>query len=465
MTKEINKEMIKDMNKKMTKEECMQFIDNAVMFGSKLGLDRITNLMEVLGNPQDDLKFVHVAGTNGKGSTVSYISSILIEAGYKVGIFTSPYLQRFTERIKVGEKVDGKVVITELPEENLIQTVEKCKIATEKLSQNKVFETEDYQIEDSHPTFFEILTAMAFLHFKQEECDIVILEVGLGGTLDSTNIIKNTLISVITAIDKDHTRILGETIEEIAENKAGIIKENIKVVSYPQKIEAENVIKKTCHETNSLLTNILLEDIKILESNAHHQIFNYNKYENLEIGILGNYQCVNASVAVKTCELLNECGFKVEENAIISGLKNTKWTGRMEILQHDPTFLIDVAHNPHGANAFYENIKEIFPEKTFLFIVGVLADKDYETMFKPFVSLPNIGFLTTTPDSSRAMHGEDLAKIIKNLGGEVTYIEEIPCMVEKAFSLSKSNKNIVICAFGSMYFVGNIRDYFENMGC
>lgn len=444
----------------MTKEECMIFIDNAVMFGSKLGLDRITNLMELLGNPQDELKYVHVAGTNGKGSTVSYTSSVLIEAGYKVGIFTSPYLQRFTERIKIGEKINGEAVITELKEEDLIETAQKCKLATEKLMKK----------EDEHPTFFEILTAMAFLHFRNEKCDIVVLEVGLGGTLDSTNIIKNTLISVITAIDKDHTRILGDTIEEIAENKAGIIKDNIKVVSYPQKVEAEKVIEKICIERNSSLYKVCENDVEIMKSTAEHQIFNYKDYKNLEITILGNYQCVNASVAVTACKLLNECGFRVNDEDILNGLRKTKWTGRMEILQDEPVFLIDVAHNPHGAAAFYSNIKELFKGKTFIFLVGVLADKDYEAMFAPFVSLENMGFVTTTPDSGRAMNGCELKTIIEKLGGKATYAEEISDMVQKSFDMVKlakeekkieTEKDIVICAFGSMYFVGKIRDYFE----
>ncbi|HZK33061.1 MAG TPA: folylpolyglutamate synthase/dihydrofolate synthase family protein, partial [Tissierellaceae bacterium] len=320
----------------MEYKEALEYINDKDKFGSRLGLDSIGKLLNLLDNPQRGLNYIHIGGTNGKGSTASYLANSLKVEGYKVGLFTSPYIERFNERIQInGEDIPDDVLgrITGVIREKANVMVEEG------------FE---------HPTTFEIITAISFMYFQEEKTDYVILEVGLGGRFDSTNIIEKPLASVITTIDYDHTDVLGKTLKEIAYQKAGIIKENGIVISYPQEDEALKVLKEISKEKNAEFYLCDIKNIKIKSSNSKGAIFDF-KYknitmENVEIAMLGEYQVYNAALALTTLMVLKEKELiSIEEEAIRKGLKSTKWPGRLEVLGENPIFLIDGAHNVQGA--------------------------------------------------------------------------------------------------------------------
>ena len=328
----------------MTYEEALEYIHGTYKFGVKLGLENIRRLLEMLGNPHKELKYVHVAGTNGKGSTVTFISSILIESGYKVGIYTSPYVERFTERICINGK--------EIPEEDLARITE---IVKEKV-------TEMVEQGYNHPTEFEIITAIAFQYFYEQNCDIVVLEVGLGGRYDSTNIIDTPLVSVITSISFDHMKFLGNTLTQIAREKAGIIKENGNVVLYPQSEEVEKVIEEAAVQTHSRLFKADFNTIKLKSFGIDGQIFDYGTFLDFKIKLLGRHQLKNAAVAITACQLLKEEMKNFTDETIRQGIAKARWKGRMELMCKDPVFFIDGAHNEDGVKVMVDTLEEYFPQ-------------------------------------------------------------------------------------------------------
>jgi dihydrofolate synthase / folylpolyglutamate synthase len=293
----------------MTYEQAMEYIHGTLKFGSKLGLHNITALLELMGDPHRKLRFIHVAGTNGKGSTVAYISSILIEAGYKVGIFTSPYLERFSERMKVNH--------AEIPEETLARIAGFVKSKVDILLSHG----------ESHPTEFEIVTAIAFQYYYEQECDVVVLEVGLGGRYDSTNVIDTPLLAVITTISYDHMSILGDTLPKIAFEKAGIIKSQGDVLLYPQPQEVDKVFETVCMEKQSRLLRVDFDTLQIRIFDVDSQTFDYGAYKNLQIGLLGEHQVRNAVVALHVSEILRSKGLSISENAVREGLRMAWATG------------------------------------------------------------------------------------------------------------------------------------------
>lgn len=420
----------------MNINETMEFIEHTRYKGSKLGLSNIQNLMEVLGNPQDKLKYIHIAGTNGKGSTASMLSSILMKAGYKTGLYTSPYINRFNERIQVNGK--------NIPDESLIKAAEKVKTAMEKA--------------ECTPTEFEIITAIGFLYFYERKCDIVVLEVGLGGRLDSTNIIKSSEVSVITAIGIDHTNELGDTVEQIAREKAGIIKENSSVVVYQQEKNIIDEIEKICKEKSSNMLVADFNNIQELDYSLAYQSFNYGEYKNLKLGLLGDHQLSNASVVINTVEVLRTKGWNISDKDLYFGLENTKWPARFEVLKEKPTFIVDGAHNPHGVATLKRNITKYFSDKKIIFLTGVLKDKDYETIYDyiaPFAK----SFIVVQPDNPRALTKEELRDFLtKKYGKPVFEGESIFGGIDKALEICEDND--VIIAFGSLYMAGVIRSYF-----
>ncbi|HOJ10792.1 MAG TPA: folylpolyglutamate synthase/dihydrofolate synthase family protein [Clostridiales bacterium] len=432
----------------MTYDEALKYIHGTHKFGVKLGLDNVAKLLELLDNPHQKLKYVHVAGTNGKGSTVAFISSILIEAGYKVGIYTSPYIEHFTERISINHK--------EISEGDLARITEYIK--------GKVQEM--VSMGYNHPTEFEIVTAIAFQYYYENKCDIVVLEVGLGGRYDSTNIIGTPLVSVITSISYDHMSILGNTLSKIAFEKAGIIKKDGDVVLYPQSQEVEEVIAKTCEEMHSTLRKADFSKIISLEYGADGQYFNCGLYEGLKTKLLGEHQLKNAAVAITACEVImdKECkitentGCKITVDAIRNGIKKATWPGRMEIVSKQPLFLIDGAHNEDGARVMVDTLLKYFPGKRKVFIMGVLKDKEYEKIVEIVAPIAN-QFITVTPLSDRALPSDDLAETIKRYCKNVIICDKIEKGIETSLRISDSNA--IICAFGSLYYIGEVRRYFE----
>ncbi|MVB12034.1 Folylpolyglutamate synthase [Caprobacter fermentans] len=420
----------------MTYEEALEFICNTQKFGMKPGLHTISELLERMDNPQKKLRYIHIAGTNGKGSTAAFISSILMESGYKTGIFTSPHIQRVTERIKVNNAEIEQSRFAGLTE--LIQS--KIKIMLEHGG--------------CHPTEFEILTAMAFQYFYEQGCNVVVLEVGLGGRLDSTNVIDTPDLGVITAVSYDHMNILGNTIQEIAAEKAGIIKRGGDIVAYSNPPSVTAIIEKACREKGAKLHRTDFSGIKIIEQNMEGQTFSYKQYTALKISLLGEHQVKNAAVAVHVAEVLKNKGYNITEKAIRKGLLKARWPGRLEVLSKNPFFLIDGAHNAEGVAALKKSLDSLFPGQALTFIMGVLGDKDYQSMLAEI--LPGCAKLfTVTPNSGRALSAADLAKAAKEYCKNIQICDTVGTAVKK--SLVETPKGGAICAFGSLFYIGEVR--------
>ena len=327
----------------MNYNEAMAYLEDSNRYGSVLGLDSMKALLDRLGNPQDRLKFVHIAGTNGKGSTAAFIASILATAGYRVGRYISPAVFGYKEKIQISERnqtKDSSQMLMEPPfvtkyikESNIAEYMDSIKRACDDMTSSGM----------PHPTIFEIETAMAMLHFLQKKCDVVVLEVGLGGRLDATNIITNTECAVITSISMDHMHILGNTLEQIAAEKAGIIKTGIEVISYEQKPEAENVIRKVCIENQAKFTEANFNHISIIKQDLEGTTFSYEDINNIHIHLLGKNQVKNAVVAILAVKALQRLGYKISEEDMHTGLFVTQWSGRFEIIKTNPYFIIDGA--------------------------------------------------------------------------------------------------------------------------
>lgn len=430
----------------MNYNEALQFIHESHKFGMRLGLDNIKKLLELLGNPQNNLNIIHVAGTNGKGSTCSFISSILKESGYKVGLYTSPFLETFTERIRVnGENI---------PEEEVGKIVSLIK---EKI---EIMVSEGY----SYPTEFEIVTAIAFYYYNQEKVDFIALEVGLGGRYDATNVIDKPVVSVITSISLDHTGILGDTLGKIAFEKGGIIKEDCATIVYPQQEAASEVIKNICAEKSSKYIECDFKNIEIKSSNINSQIYNCNingkKLRDLEIKLIGDHQIKNSIVALNVIEYLNNIKItNISEENIRKGLLETKWPGRIEKISENPMLIIDGAHNEEGAKSLANSIDKYFEDKNKILVIGMLEDKDIESVLDLLVPKFNT-VITTTPDNPRAIDANKLKEKIERYNIEVTCKPNIKEAVD--YALEISNKDDVIISAGSLYMIGNVRTIIVN---
>ena len=399
------------------------------------GLDRIRHLLELLGNPQATLKFVHVAGTNGKGSTSAFIASVLKSAGYKTGLFTSPFLHRFNERIRINNIA--------IDDESLIAIAKR------------VIEISDgLQV---HPNEFEMITAVAMEYFARSSCDIVVLEVGLGGRLDPTNIIEDPLVSVITNIGFDHTKILGETLEAIAYEKGGIIKHGVPVVMYDQSPSVESVIRKVCETKGANLFLAGLSDIVLHADSLDGQVFDVFGLNNLRIELLGKHQRANAAVAVSTVYRLKELGFNLTEEAIREGMKEAKWPGRFEIVSRSPIFVADGGHNVQCASVVCEALQSYFEDLKKILVIGVIKEKDIHGILGEFYPIID-RFVTVMPNHPEAMPSDELALIIKTMGKEVIDANEVSCGVQTAAAMTGCGS--VACSFGSLYMTGAVRSFF-----
>ncbi|MCR5547023.1 MAG: bifunctional folylpolyglutamate synthase/dihydrofolate synthase [Lachnospiraceae bacterium] len=405
----------------MTKNQLLSFLQSYSNSGSALGLSRVELLLDYLSHPEKKLKFVHVAGTNGKGSTIAFLSSVLSQAGYRVGRFQSPWIFDYEEQIRIGE--------TLISEEDLIA------VGKEVISCAKQMVKDGYEM----PTEFEMLVPMAFLYFLKQNCDIVLLEVGLGGEGDATNVIPTPLISVITKISYDHMNYLGETIEEIAMAKAGIIKEGGKVVLSPQPREAEEVFSKRINL-------------------CHGDLFEWKEIpKEFVLGLKGGYQRENASLAYTTLLLLQQLGYEISNEDMKKGFESATWPGRFEVLKEQPLFLVDGAHNEDGARALAKALEETYPDKKFSVIIGILADKEYEKILDLMLPYANKVFCIT-PENPRALPKEDLKQVIveKKKGLPVTCCESLFDALKESYY----NDNEPTLAFGSLYYVGKIRKLF-----
>ncbi|MBR2928539.1 MAG: bifunctional folylpolyglutamate synthase/dihydrofolate synthase [Oscillospiraceae bacterium] len=416
----------------MTYNEALDYIHSVGWLGSRPGLSRTVELLRRLGNPEQELKFVHVAGTNGKGSTCACIASVLKEAGYKVGFNLSPYILRFNERIQIcGEQIS---------DEDLAALVEEVRVHAEAM--------------EDHPTEFELITALALLYFKRQNCDIVVLEVGLGGELDSTNVIPCPEVAVLTAMGMDHTQVLGDTMAQVARAKAGIIKDGGMVVSYGGNAEADEVFRAVCKDRDARFIEADHSRVTARSFDLGDNVFSCAPYGELHLPLIGRYQLKNACVAITALEALREKGWKISDEDIRRGLAAVRWPGRFELLSQEPIFLLDGAHNPHGMAATVESLRAYFPEGNIHFLLGVMADKDVAAMTELLAPLA-ADFTAVRPDNDRAMSAEALGAALAALERPVTVAESVAEGVR--IVREKTGERGVACALGSLYFSGDVR--------
>lgn len=404
----------------MNYSEALQYIHSLSVFGSVLGLERIEKLTDTLGNPQNDLKFIHIAGTNGKGSTCTMIAQILTAAGYKTGLYTSPFVVDFRERIQVNGNYIDKDSLAQL---------------TEKVKNTGVQVTE-----------FEFITAVAFLYFKEQNCDFVVLETGLGGRFDATNVISSPIVSVITKIDYDHTAYLGETLTEIAGEKCGIIKKS-PTVCYPlQETEAFNTIKDKSNQL--ILPNI--ERLKILKTTPFGNTFIY-KDEEYETSLSGVHQVYNAITALET---VSQLGIDIDSKAYKKGITKASIPARMEIISEKPLVVLDGAHNPDGATVL-SSFMEQFSGKI-VAICGMMADKNCEGFLSRVLPFCKRVITVTVTENIRTETAENLAEIAKKYCSSV----ETATSYAEAIKLATLNpeENEPLFVFGSLYLAGGIRE-------
>ncbi|MBO5726055.1 MAG: bifunctional folylpolyglutamate synthase/dihydrofolate synthase, partial [Clostridia bacterium] len=411
----------------MNYNEALGFIHSVNNYFCKPGLERIKALCEYLGNPQDALQFVHVAGTNGKGSFCSMLTSILKNAGYRVGTYTSPYILNFNERIRVNGENIADDDLAELCD--IIKPF--CDSTTDK------------------PTEFEIITALGFEYFRRQKCDIVVLECGLGGRYDATNLIDTPVLSVITGVDFDHQNFLGDTIEQIASEKAGIIKKDVPCIWCGDNVIAENIIKDTAKSMGSTLLSPNHQLIDILNSNLRGTNFNYKDYKNLFIPLLGTYQPLNAANAVTAAECLKGLGYNITEQNIYDGLKDTVWHARFEMLKNNPPVIFDGAHNSQGVTAAVKSVMQYFGNNKVNVLTGVMKDKDYLFIAKEIGKIADNVFCIT-PDNPRALEARDYAEVFRQNGVTATAYENMNDGIAYAIKQSASN-NKPLVILGSLY--------------
>jgi len=419
-------------------DKTLEYIHSVKWQGSKPGLERTQELLRALGNPEKKLKFVHVAGTNGKGSTSICIASVLKEAGYRTGLFISPYIIKFNERMQVnGEYIS---------DDELVELTNEIRPHADAMTDS--------------PTEFELVTALAMQFFLKKECNIVVLEVGMGGRLDSTNVIETPELAVITSIGFDHVKELGPTISDIAGEKAGIIKSGGDVVVYGGEDAVESVFEKVATERGATLDKVDFSRILSKEFSLDGVKLKVKPYNEFLLPLAGAYQPYNATVAITALEKLRDKGYKISDEDVVNGLEAVNWPGRFEILGRNPVFILDGSHNPQGMEATADSLRNHFADKKIIFVVGVMADKDVDAMMGHIAPLAKV-FLTVKPNHERAMESGELANKLKCLGVPV-----VDCCVVKqgiAEALSMAGVNDVICAMGSLYFSSEVRDAYDKM--
>ena len=415
----------------MNVSEAIAYIESVSWKGSIPGLERVVELLRRMGNPERQLKYVHIAGTNGKGSTAAMTASILRKAGYRTGLYTSPHIYRFHERIRVNG--------VDISDEDLAQITDYVRPLAQGM--------------EDHPTEFELVFCIAIEYFKRVGCDIVVLEVGMGGAMDATNAIGVPEVAVITNIGLDHTGFLGDTLEEIAAEKCGIFKPGCSAVVYGSTPGVERVFEETARK---LQVSLKKEDFSTLEVVSHSlegQVFHCGGRKNLQLPLLGEHQAHNAAVVLGVVDMLVDKGWKITEENIREGLRDVSWPGRFHIVTRDPLFIVDGGHNPQCLESLVKNIRDYLPGRRIIALTGVLADKDYGQMYLPV--MPYISrFVCITPPNERKLEARELAAHLCAAGAEAVAAESIPQGVSMARELAGED-GVVLC-FGSLYSIGTI---------
>ncbi|MEG1621198.1 MAG: folylpolyglutamate synthase/dihydrofolate synthase family protein [Oscillospiraceae bacterium] len=420
----------------MTYQDAMDYIDNLVIIGKKAGLENIKMLLEEIGNPQIGLNFVHIAGTNGKGSTTAMTASVLKSSGYKTGMYISPFVIDFRERIQINDVM--------ISQDDFLEAFEIVKPVVDKMNSKGEF-----------PNHFEVITAVAMLYFKKMKCDIIVLEVGLGGRYDATNVIDTPLVAAITSISLDHTYLLGDTIAKIAYEKCGIIKENATVVSYPEQFhEALEVIKEVSKEKNAKLIIADKNEVQVAKISIDGIDVIFNKMQ-IRIPFIAKYQVNNFITAMAIIKELRNKGFVISDCNIKKGIEITKFPARMEVVSKNPTVIIDGAHNPDGALALSQAL-DCITDKKVAVIMGMLKDKDYHSAVETIAKKAS-RFIAVTPNNPRAIGANELLEIASKFCENAYAEENLLLAYEKV--LANSNKDEIILICGSLYLASEIRNY------
>ena len=418
--------------------EAIEYIHSVCWKGSIPGLGRTQELLSKMGNPEKKLKFVHIAGTNGKGSTAAMTASILQQAGYKVGLYTSPYIYRFHERMQVNG--------VQISDEDLAAVTEYVQPFAQSMAES--------------PTEFELVCCIAFEYFLRKNCDIVVLEVGMGGAFDATNVIEPPEVAVITNIGLDHTDFLGNTLEEIAATKAGIFKEGGNAVIYRGTPGVEKVFEDICAERNVSLRKADFDSLNLLSHGLEGQTFDCGARKALALPLLGIHQLKNAAVVLSVIDTLIDKGWNITEENIREGMRTVSWPGRFDIVGREPLFIIDGGHNPQCIEALVVNIRDYLTDKKVIALTGVLADKDYADMYKPV--MPYVReFVCVTPPNPRKLEAAELAKHLQGVGAKATACASIEEGVRAARALA-GHDGVVLC-FGSLYTIGSIKEALDNL--
>ena len=431
----------------MTYREARVYLDEMSKYGSVLGLETVRGLLRELGDPQDDLKFIHIAGTNGKGSVLAYTSMILSEAGYRIGRYVSPTVVSYLERIQVDAKW--------ISEEKFAELTEKVRNAIARLE----------AAGENLPTVFEIETAIAFLYFKEMKCDLVVLEAGLGGELDATNIIRNTVCAVFVSISRDHLGILGNTLTEIAENKAGIIKPGCAVISARQKDSVSGILRSRADKYGCSYVQAEPELAEIEKEDYHGIYLSYKEFMSLHTVMAGRNQIENVTAALEVIRMLRQEGYEISEGAVKRGLERTQWPGRFSCIGESPVFILDGAHNEDAALKLRESVEAYFPGRRLIGIMGVFKDKEYEKIAQTMGPLMSVIYAVDLPDKKRGLPSERLAEALEKYCSCVRRPDvserkrAVDCAVRAA--LLEAGKEDVILAFGSLSYLHWVKDAYD----
>lgn len=427
----------------MKYQDAMEYIESCAGYGIVPGLDSIKELLFRLGHPEKDLSFIHIAGTNGKGSTLFFLSNILAANGYRVGRYLSPTIFEYRERFQINGKPISKAAFG-----RLVETVAEAAEAMAAGGQ-------------PHPTPFEIDTALAFLYFKEKHCDFVVLETGMGGLLDATNVVENTRVAVLTSISRDHMAFLGESLKEIAVNKAGIIKKGCHVAALEGEPEVEEVILNAAGERQAAkVTFVRLKDLRSIRCGLEKQRFSYKGYKQIEITLAGQYQVLNAALALEAVESLKEQGISLKEEKIRQGMLLGNWPARFQILQRKPYFIVDGAHNEGAARELRKSLEFYFTNRRILYIMGMFRDKECARVVDITCDLAEHIITVQAKGNSRALPALELAALIAEKHPQVTAADSVEEAVE--LSLLLADKDTVIVAFGSLAYLGDCIEAVKN---
>ena len=429
----------------MKYKEAIEYIEKWGSLGIVPGLSTMEELLKRLGNPEKGLKFIHIAGTNGKGSVLAFLSQILYENKYKVGRYLSPTISSYEERFQIQQKQISKAEVARL--------VDEVAWAADKMEEEGL----------NHPTAFELETAMAFLLFQKKKCDLVVLETGMGGRLDATNVIEDPLVCVITSISKDHMQFLGETLEEITLEKAGIMKKDAKVVTATQPEKIIKLLKEQAKKAGAEeFIKVEEKEIKKIKYGLEVQRFSYKRWKDMEISMAGIWQVENACIALEAVMALEDLGYHFQEEKIRKGLKEAVWKGRFQVLAKKPYFIVDGAHNYSSASKLKKSLEFYFTNKQIIYIIGMFRDKEYDQVLEETCPLASHIITISLPNHNRSLSSLELAEEAKKFHPRVTAATSIEEAIELAYLLA--DKNSVILAFGSLSYLGRCMEIMEKSG-